>query len=216
MGDQDQTALIKEIEGRVTEYMALLKPVLTSCSEGGGESVAGTEVDLEASTETDAGADTDTKADKKKEKDKKSAKKGKKSEPEDVSPHYSTLTHPLVQQCEVDGYAVVRMDVNSLPPPPGTEEVKEQTESDKEKEKEKGKTTRKDKEEGEKEDDGAGQQEKVSESVNPTSAVVTEIYERCEDIQIDIYNASVVWPACLCDVSLSLTYLSIFSLPVLN
>jgi len=98
---------------------------------------------------------------------------------DESTPAYSKLSHPVVQQCEADGYSVMRVDVNNMPPvvpPEGTV-----TEKEKEKEPEKGKTPRTARTDKSSESKTPAPEPEVEvsppEPVDPTKALIEEIYE---------------------------------------
>lgn len=141
--DQDQLALIKDIETRTAEYMKLLKPIPVLDSEGKPiENVEETNVE------------------------------------NDSTPAYAKLSHPVVQQCEADGYAVVRIDVNNMPPALVPEGTKPPPAA--EKEPEKGKTPRTARTDKSAESKATDLEITVPEPdpIDPTKAVIEEIYEK--------------------------------------
>lgn len=145
---KDQQALIKDIETRTAEYEKLLKPFNTEEHEATPEENEEKTVNESNST-----------------------------------PAYIKLSHPVVQQCEADGYSVMRVDVNNMPPvvpPEGTVSEKEK-EKEKEKEPEKGKTPRTARTDKTSDSKLPAPEPEVQipppEPVDPTKALIEEIYE---------------------------------------
>lgn len=146
---KDQQALIKDIETRTAEYAKLLKPFKSEEQEAIPE-----------------------------ENEEKTVKEG------DSTPAYAKLSHPVVQQCEADGYSVMRLDVNNMPPvipPEGTVPEKEK-EKEKEKEPEKGKTPRTARTDKSSDSKTPAPEPEVQvpppEPVDPTKALIEEVYEK--------------------------------------